>query len=254
MIKKLYKKIVTEKKRIEIIEFKNNLLGYFLKGTNYKCNLCENTFRQLLDKGNGINIRANAECPICSSLERTRLLFFYLQDNTTIFKSNPSVLHISPERSLKTKFKSNPNYYDIDINPNLAKYREDLTCLTFENNKFDYIICSHVLGHIKSEETAIKEIHRVLKNEGEAYILTLINLNSYDTFERNGPQTEIQRLNDYGEKDLERLHGLDFKLRLENEGFKVEQIDYRKHFSEKEIQYFSLGNGQRELIFKCTKR
>ena len=39
----------------------------------------------------------------------------------------------------------------------------DLTDLTFDDNKFDLIICYHVLEHIKNDTEAMKEIYLVLK-------------------------------------------------------------------------------------------
>jgi len=42
--------------------------------------------------------------------------------------------------------------------------------LPYQNNSFDYVLALAVLHHLKNPETAIKEIHRVLKNNGEAYI------------------------------------------------------------------------------------
>lgn len=39
----------------------------------------------------------------------------------------------------------------------------DITCLPFDDNYFDLVICSEVLEHIPDERMAIKEIARVLK-------------------------------------------------------------------------------------------
>ncbi len=42
--------------------------------------------------------------------------------------------------------------------------------IPFNDNCFDYVLAIAVLHHIKNPETSVKEIHRVLKNNGEAYI------------------------------------------------------------------------------------
>lgn len=39
----------------------------------------------------------------------------------------------------------------------------DVTCLPFNDNSFDLVICSEVLEHIRDEEKAVQEIVRVLK-------------------------------------------------------------------------------------------
>lgn len=41
--------------------------------------------------------------------------------------------------------------------------RGDITCMPFEDDSFDYVICTEVLEHIPSPERAIKEIERVCK-------------------------------------------------------------------------------------------
>lgn len=47
---------------------------------------------------------------------------------------------------------------------NIAKgLSEDLP---FENNSFDVVFCSHVLEHVEDEDKSLKEMKRVLKNDG----------------------------------------------------------------------------------------
>lgn len=109
------------------------------------------------------------------------------------------------------------------------------------------------MGHIPDERKAINELYRVLKPGGIALILSLVDLKRDKTYENTMYTTKNDRLMHYGEPDLYRLHGIDFKERLSAGGFKVEAIDYRKYFSEKEQAKFSLGNGEREIIYSCTK-
>lgn len=47
----------------------------------------------------------------------------------------------------------------------------DASNLPFEDNKFDYLICSDALHHFKEKEKGIYEMARVLKKEGEIIIL-----------------------------------------------------------------------------------
>jgi SAM-dependent methyltransferase len=253
VFKLIYKKLLSEKCRIGIHVLTRKSKSYFLAGDDFYCACCNKSFKNFLTKGNGINSRKNALCSYCGSFERTRLLFYYLKNETTIFANQPIILHVAPEDCLKQYFVTNPNYYDVDINPNFASAQMDITNATFKDGMFDYIICSHVLGHIKNEKKAIRELRRVLKSDGVLLILSNLNLASDSTYENANVITLHDKLLHYGENDLERLHGNDLVHRLQNEYLSVTKIDYRAHFSESEQLRYSLGDGKRELIFRCTK-
>jgi len=253
MFKKIYKKILSEKTRIKFRTTFEKRSAFFYFGNKFECNCCGKTFRKLKSKGN--IVRKNVKCPYCGSLERTRVLLFYLEKQTDIFtKKECKVLHFAPEKTLFSKFikLKNIEYIDADINPNYANYVFDIEDIPYPDEHFDYIICSHVLGHVSHEQKAIEELFRVLKPEGQALIMTLIDKNREQTFEDPSITTPEDRLQNYSEKDLARIHGLDFAQRLSYR-FNVEEIDYRKQFDEKTQMRFALGDGAREIIFNCTK-
>ena len=253
MIKKVVKLIIPEKVRIGIRESLRKLQAPLLKGDKVYCNCCEKSFEKFMPKGN--QKRLNALCPSCGSLERTRLLLAYLQNETTVFKKHQRVLHITPEKALSKHLKAaDIDYVDGDINPNLATHVVDLTNIQFPNDSFDLIICSHVLGHIDDEPKAIQEMKRVLKRGAFALIMTVIDSTAKRTFEDVSITDPEDRLINFGEADLVRLHGCDFADRLKAQGFyRVTEIDYRDEFTQAEQERFRFGNGERELIFKCTK-
>jgi len=253
MLKKIYKKIFSEKTRNNIRTGIEQCTAFLYFGNQYECNCCGKTFRKLKSKGNVL--RKNAKCPFCGSLERTRVLLFYLEKETDIFiKNDCKVLHFAPEKALFSKFmkQKNMEYTDADINPNYANYVFDIEEIPYSNAYFDYIICSHVLGHVSNEQKAIEELYRVLKPDGHALIMTVIDKTKETTFEDHSITTPEDRMQHYSEMDLARLHGLDFAQRLSHR-FKVEEIDYRQKFDEATQQRFSLGDGAREMIFNCTK-
>lgn len=255
MIKKVYQKIFSENARLHFNMNLKRFKSWILVGDNYYCPCCEHSFKRFLDKGNGIQTRKNATCPRCESLERTRVLYLYLKNQTSIFDTNCNILHFAPEMTLKTKLISNPNYYDVDINPILARYEMDITDIKFVDDTFDYIICSHVLGHIPNEKKALEEMYRVLKKDGTLFFMSLMDTLSPNTI---GDDPEIQspeqRLLAYGEKDLERLYGQDFENRIAISDVLVEKIDYRQYFDSNLQDRMSLGDGSREIIYKVTKK
>ncbi len=251
LLKEAYKLIIPEKIRIEIIYLTNKIRSLFLRGNKFYCNYCQKGFRKFLPKGN--IKRKNAMCPNCMSLERTRLLLEYLKNETEIFSKELKVLHFAPERCLfKLLKKEKLEYIDGDINPLLARNVIDITNIKHLNNYFDIIICSHVLGHIPDEKRAVNELKRVLSPGGELIIMSLINFGLEKTYENSNIKTAGERLNHYGEPDLERLYGRDIISRLQESGLNVEQIDYREKVDKNLIVKLNLGDGCREMIYKCT--
>ena len=239
VIKLFIKQLVTERARINIRLFIYKLKSIFYTGNQFHCVCCNKSFSKFLTHGN--IPRKNTRCPYCGSLERTRLVQLYLEKETTIFEEGKSVLHFAPEQMLEKRFaKIYTKYVSADINPALAKVVVDITQIPYSDNYFDYVICSHVLGHVPDEVKAIDEIYRVLKPAGRAIILTLIDNNSDITFEDAEIKSPEERLNQYGESDLVRLHGRDFGKRLTRKGIKIKAVDYRLQFSDIEQQRQSL--------------
>lgn len=254
MIKSIYQQLFSEKFRLQLHISFRKLKALTLSGKDVYCPCCEKSFSKFLSKGNGLETRDNAVCPNCGSLERTRLLCMYLKNETQIFKDFPHILHIAPEEVLKGKLVSNPNYIDADLNPNFASTQMDITEIKFPDNYFDYIICSHVLGHVPAEQKAVTELYRVLKPSGKLFFLSLLDPGSPSTIEEpNITTSPEEKLKMYGEKDLQRLYGLDFAERVRRQEVTIETIDYRENFSPAERTKMSLGDGKREIIFKVSK-
>ena len=255
MIKKNYRRIVPVKQRIQTIQLFRQLTAGFYKGNNVTCNCCGRSFQKFLSKRNLLTKRANAQCPYCGSLESTRLLLFYIENESTLLTNPSRLLHFAPEIGLMPIFKtaSNLDYVTADIASNYADYCVDISNIPFCEESFDYIICSHVLRFVLDEKKAIQELYRILKPQGTALVLTLIDVNNPCTFETNLADSPETRLQSYMDADACRLHGADFSQRLQEGGFQVEIIDYAANLGEEKRKKYALGNGMRELIFKCTK-
>jgi SAM-dependent methyltransferase len=254
MMRKLVRKLIPESLRIELLMLGMRFKSLALIGNTFYCNCCGKTFSRFLPYGN--IPRANALCPWCHSLERTRLLWCYLERETGVLRRRMRILHFAPEwiiRKRLWKSAGRRGYVSADINPALADRVIDITAISFPDNYFDLVICSHVLGHVDNEPRAIDEMYRVLKPGGEALIMTVIDLNNPRTLEDSSVCTPKERLKLYGEPDLLRLHGQDFEQRLQREIVTVEKIDYTLKLSPVENRKMNTGNRERELIFRCTK-
>lgn len=252
MIKRILKYFIKRKHRLILRRKFNVLRGFYYLGDNFYCVCCDHSFRKFLPFGN--IKRSNAKCPRCESLERTRLLQYYLEKETDIYSGSKKILHFAPEYMLSKRLKDSSNHYiSVDLLPDLADRVEDIQNLNFKEHTFDYLICSCVLGHVPDEAKAIDEIYRVLKVGGKAFILTVINLSNPDTYEDVNVVSENDKLKYYGEKDLLRLHGTDFINRLKRTKGTVKEIDYSEKFKTIERKRFSLGNKERELIFEIER-
>ena len=100
---------------------------------------------------------------------------------------------------------------------------EDIQSLSFNDNEFDIILCSHVLEHVVDDNASMKELFRVLKPGGYAIIDVPVDYNN-ETIEDVNASVE-ERLERFGSKTHLRYYGKDFKHKLESVGFKVSFLD-----------------------------
>src|SRR5690606_2118102 len=125
------------------------LLAFFLKGSTYTDPIDGKSFKSFLPYGYGQQ-RNNVLSPSTLSLERHRLLWLYLKNETSFFSEPLIVLHFAPEQAFYQRFKSlsNIDYTTTDLNSPLADVKADICNLPFESNSYDVILCNHVLEHI----------------------------------------------------------------------------------------------------------
>ena len=132
------------------------------------CPVCGASARRFL--AFGLHRRRNAECPSCGSVERHRLLWLYLSRHSDLARGRHRVLHTAPEPFMETALERLPRLRRISVdrfNPN-ADVQADLIELPFPDRRFDVVLSSHVLEHIRDDDAAIAELARVLRPGGWA--------------------------------------------------------------------------------------
>jgi len=197
-------------------------------------------------------LRKNALSPGTLSLERHRLLWVFLENETDFFNKSNKILHIAPEQCFHKNFKKNfISYITCDLNSPLAEIKADVCDLPFEENEFDYVLCNHVLEHVYDDNKAMREIYRVLKFEGKAILQVPINNKLEKTIDGRNTKDVNLRNKLFGQYDHLRSYGLDYYNKLTEVGFKVEKIDQTKKMDESLIRKYSLVKG--EIIPYCTK-
>ena len=221
------------------------LLAIYLKGDKYTDPIDGKSFREFLPYGYE-NIRENALSPSTLSLERHRLLWLYLKNETDFFTANKKVLHFAPEQAFFERFKAmeNLDYTTTDIESPIADVKADICNLPFPNDSFDLIICNHVLEHIEDDRRAMNELYRVMKLGGMGILQVPYEVERETTYEDPSITTKKDRKEAFGQYDHVRVYGKDFFKRLENTGFKVVQADYTKKLTDEQIERYCLNKGE----------
>lgn len=228
------------------------ILAFFLKGNKFTDPIDGKSYRKFLPYGYE-NVRENVLSPGTLSLERHRLFWLYLKNETDFFTENLKVLHFAPEQAFYKKFRKmkNLDYTTTDLNSPIADVKADLCALPFKDNEFNFIICNHVLEHIPDDTKAMEEIYRVLAPGGTAILQVPYKASLETTFEDDTITDPKERALIFGQYDHVRVYGMDYFEKLRTIGFKVESVDYTNQFSKSEIEKYRLPIG--ELLPVCRK-
>ena len=253
--KKLFKYILNIIPRpilIRLSYLAKPVLAFVLRGKKYTDPIDGKSFKSFLPYGYGKQ-RPNVLSPSTLSLERHRLLWLYLKNETDFFTSNKKVLHFAPEQAFYKRFRQlkNLDYTTTDLLSPLADVKADICDLPFEDNTYDVILCNHVLEHIPNDTKAMQELYRVLKPNGIAILQIPQDLNRETTFEDNTITDKKERAEIFGQYDHVRIYGRDYFDKLRSIGFKVVEVDYTAKLSSEKIDKYRLAQG--EIIPVCYK-
>lgn len=221
------------------------------QGNDVYCPCCKGQFRKFLPFGT--NSRPDALCPSCLSLERHRLVWLFLTHKTNLFSASLKVLHIAPEFIFQKHFVSMPNlqYLSADLEPDEVMVKMDITNIQYPDASFDVILCNHVLEHIPTDQTAMKELFRVLKPGGWVILQVPLDSTLEQTLEGTPELSPQEREQWFGHHDHVRMYGRDYKTKLELVGFQVAVEGYARELGLESIKKFGLMAD--EDIYYCTK-
>jgi SAM-dependent methyltransferase len=243
---------------------KRTFLRIIWYGRKYKCNVCNSSIRKWKPIGYDFQViqkyriagsgKRDALCPVCSSSDRVRLLLYFLESRTELFKQPLKLLHIAPEPSLEYIIKKVDaiDYLTADLNPEEVMMQLDITNAPFPDATFDAIICNHVLEHIPDDALAMKELFRILKPNGWAILQVPVSLNLDKTLEDFSITDAKGREQAFGQKDHVRIYGRDYTDRLQKAGFNTKKYNWTEDQTlTGSGRCFQLNN--EEVIFFCTK-
>ena len=219
-------------------------IAFYLKGNKYTDPIDNKSFRKFLPYGYEVQ-RQNVLSPSTLSLERHRLLWLYLTNETNFFTSKKKVLHMAPEQCFLSRFKKlNHEYITADIDSPIADVKADIVNLPFTDNSFDVVLCNHVLEHIQDDTKAMKELFRVMKKGGMGIFQVPQDLNRDITFEDNSITDPKERAKIFGQYDHVRVYGRDYFDKLRSVGFKVEEVNYSQKVSSELSSRYRLMEGE----------
>lgn len=221
------------------------LIAFSLKGKTYTDPIDGKSFRKFLPYGYE-NPRENVLSPSTLSLERHRLLWLYLKNETDFFTKPIQLLHFAPEQAFYKRFKKldHITYTTTDLNSPLADVKADICDLPFDDNSFDVILCNHVLEHIPDDTKAMQELYRVMKPGGWGIFQIPQDLKREQTFEDNTITDRKERARIFGQYDHVRIYGRDYFDKLRNIGFTVEEVDYANRLPKEDVEKYRLAKGE----------
>ncbi|WP_435579775.1 class I SAM-dependent methyltransferase [Gilvibacter sp.] len=228
------------------------IFAFFMRGNRYVDPIDGRGFRSFLAYGYA-KTRENVLSPSTLSLERHRLLWLFLKNETNFFTEPQKLLHFAPEQAFYKRFKKmqHLDYVTTDLNSPIADVKADICDLPFEDNSFDVILCNHVLEHIPDDAKAMQELYRVLRPGGWGIFQIPQDLSREVTFEDPSITDKEERTRIFGQYDHVRVYGRDYFDKLAAVGFEVDAVDYTQSIGKELSDKYRLAWG--ELIPYCNK-
>lgn len=221
------------------------LLALWLKGRRYTDPIDGRQFRAFLPYGYE-QPRENVLSPATLSLERHRLLWLYLQNETDFFTRPARLLHFAPEQAFYNRFKrlGHLDYVTTDLNSPLAQVKADICNLPFDSDSFDIVLCNHVLEHIPDHRKALSELYRVMKPGGWGIFQVPQDLKRETTYEDPSVTDPDERRRLFGQYDHVRVYGRDYFDLLRQAGFEAQAVDFTRKFTPELVDRYRLAAGE----------
>lgn len=209
------------------------------------CPICKTTADNFESFGNPPRI--NAKCPNCGSLERDRFIYLFLSEQTNLFIKNHDVLDFAPSASFYNLFNGMMNINYSVSNSDISK----INLKDYEDNSFDTILNFHILDKVADDSKFLKELYRIVKPEYDGgFVLINVPLLRDNTFEDKEYNTPELRKKHYHDENRFRIYGKDFKDRLIDAGFNVEEYSPDSFLSDDLIKLYGI---QKDYLYLCTK-
>jgi SAM-dependent methyltransferase len=194
-------------------------------------------------------------CANCGASDRERLYATWIDQEIDKgrFSEGMRVIHFAPEVALSAKLRSLKvwDYKTADLLMEHVDFKVDMMGMPFENESYDFFICSHVLEHVESDDQAIRELFRITKRGGSGILMAPIITGLAHTVEDPTVQDGEGRWKLYGQNDHVRLYAHDdFVNKIRQHGFNIKELGVC-HFGAEAFR--SLGLSRTSNLYVVTK-
>lgn len=193
------------------------------------------------------NGRIRAGCAGCHSMERSRLMFAYLERRGRL-RPGITVLHFAPDFGIGFRIKSLAKEYvtaDYDVElyrnsfPDIHKIDLCSDQLTQFSGRYDLVLHNHVLEHLPCDLTLVlRRMQSCLTPNGEMYFTTPIRAGVVTTEDFDMTMPPNERREKFGQEDHVRLlGGLDVTTKFhEALGGSIQALQSEEYFSDIELE------------------
>jgi SAM-dependent methyltransferase len=235
-----HKDTINERAKKEIERFRKMARGVEPR----QCSIC-GYFGKFTAFGNPPRI--DAHCAGCGSLERHRLYALMIEREAP-FGPQDAVLHFAAEHHLRKLVKPVVARYETaeiraSTNPTHVL---NIEAIDLPESQYDAVICNHVLEHV-DDAKALREMLRVLKPGGKAYLTTPVVEGWAQTYENSEIDGQAARTLHFGQLDHVRMFGRDIRDRIIAAGFELREYVA----TEPDVHIYGLMRG--ETIFIATR-
>ncbi len=194
-------------------------------------------------------------CAHCGASDRERLYAIWIerQIKKGVLSKGMRAIHFAPEAALSAKLRGLVffDYKTADLLMDNVDYKVNMMDMPFEDESFDFFICSHVLEHVESDDQAIMELCRVTKRGGCGILVAPISVGLEKTIEDPLVTDEAGRWRLFGQNDHVRLYAHDdYVEKIRSHGFRVEELGER--YFGKAI-FRSLGLKPTSILYVVSK-
>ena len=194
-------------------------------------------------------------CPNCSASDRDRLMVMYMENTfKEVDLSGKRLLHIAPSISIENWIYSNYPELKKDTtdlymeNVTFTSDIQNMSCVADES--YDYVICSHVLEHVRDDMKAFCELKRIIKKGGQIIFLVPIALDIEEIDEEWGLTSE-ENWHRFGQDDHSRIYSKKGLLeRITESELEVKEINNRNWGEGRFSEY---GISESSVLYILTK-